>query len=62
MTVTTFDTNGLVDYLNGTVSKGIIYKLVREDKIPYFKMGTRILFRKESIDNWVSEQERRKSC
>ncbi|MFD1851402.1 helix-turn-helix domain-containing protein [Oceanobacillus bengalensis] len=38
-----------------------IYDLVRENKIPHFRIGRKILFTKETIDNWVLEQVRTKS-
>lgn len=39
------------------VSKDLIYQLVREDSIPYFKVGTRILLRQESLDIWIQDKE-----
>ncbi len=33
------------------------YDLVRNKKIPHFKVGAKILFRKEAIDRWVANQE-----
>ncbi|PEK99493.1 hypothetical protein CN601_23780 [Bacillus sp. AFS017336] len=39
------------------VSIDSIYKLVREKKIPYIKVGKRILFRVSSIDEWICKQE-----
>jgi excisionase family DNA binding protein len=44
------------DYLG--VSKDLLYLLVREQKIPCVRAGRRILFRKETIDKWMEEQER----
>lgn len=38
------------------VSIDLIYKLVREKRIPYAKMGRRILFKKEAIDKWLDIQ------
>lgn len=39
------------------VSKDLIYKLVREKRIPFIKIGKRILFRVEAINLWLKEQE-----
>ncbi len=39
------------------VSKGLIYKLARENKIPYIKIGDRVVFRKTTIDEWLREKE-----
>nr|WP_100012435.1 helix-turn-helix domain-containing protein [Lentibacillus sediminis] len=39
------------------VSKDLIYKLVRKKQIPNIKIGGRIMFKKESIDRWLSEIE-----
>lgn len=43
------------------VSKQVIYKLVQRGKIPSFKLGRRLRFRKSKIDAWIDkhEQERR---
>lgn len=41
------------------VSKDSIYALVRENGIPYVRVGKRILFRKETIDNWMQLQEKK---
>ena len=41
------------------VHTDLIYKLVRENKIPHFRMHTKILFIKESVDNWIVEQGNR---
>ncbi|CAI8825449.1 Helix-turn-helix domain-containing protein [Priestia megaterium] len=40
------------------VSKDLIYQLVKENKLPHLKLGRRILFRKDSLDNWMLEQEK----
>lgn len=34
-----------------------IYKLAREKEIPHVKVGRRLLFKKDSIDRWLSEME-----
>jgi len=40
------------------VSTHFIYKLVRQQKIPNAKIGSRVLFKKNTIDNWINELER----
>ena len=39
------------------VSHTTIYKLVREKQIPHFRIRSRILFRLESINEWIGEME-----
>ncbi|QTL47327.1 helix-turn-helix domain-containing protein [Priestia aryabhattai] len=39
------------------VSKDLIYKMVRTKEIPFIRIGRRVLFRKESIDQWLHSQE-----
>jgi len=39
------------------VSKDLIYQLVKENKLPHLKLGRRILFRKNTLDTWMLEQE-----
>lgn len=39
------------------VSKDLIYQLVKEYKLPHLKLGRRILFRKNTLDTWMLEQE-----
>ncbi|TJZ40065.1 helix-turn-helix domain-containing protein [Priestia megaterium] len=43
------------------VSKDLIYSLVREKRIPHIRVGQRILFRKQTIDQWFSIQEAKKN-
>ncbi|MDD3305214.1 MAG: helix-turn-helix domain-containing protein [Bacilli bacterium] len=42
------------DYLS--VSESTIRKLVREKKIPYFRVASKILFDQEKIDQWIGCQ------
>ncbi|MBO1911893.1 helix-turn-helix domain-containing protein [Sporosarcina sp. 6E9] len=35
------------------LSNDTIYKLCREEGIAHFRVGTRILFKKEKLDEWV---------
>ena len=46
----------VANYLNCSTS--VVRKLVLNKKIPFYRVGNRILFRKISIDNWVYEQEK----
>jgi len=34
------------------------YELVRQKAIPHFKVGSKIVFRKEALDAWIEQQER----
>jgi excisionase family DNA binding protein len=45
------DVQNLSDYLH--LSKSCIYKMVSNKSIPHIKLGTRTLFEKNQIDNWV---------
>jgi len=46
-----FDVSSLVNYIH--LSKSSIYKMVSKNTIPHVKIGTRTLFDREQIDNWV---------
>ena len=46
-----FDVQNLAKYIH--LSKSIIYRMVRTQSIPYIKLGTRTLFERNQIDNWV---------
>lgn len=50
-TLTTYE---VAEYLG--VSVDMIYKLVREKKIVHFRIGSRILFKKEAIEQWIEKQ------
>lgn len=39
------------------VSIDMVYKMVRENSIPYIPVGNRKLFRRASIDQWLMEKE-----
>ena len=36
-----------------------IYKHAQEGKIPAFKVGSKWRFKKETIDEWIKQQEKR---
>lgn len=41
------------------ISKDLIYTLVRESAIPHVRIGSRILFNAQSIQNWLNEEEKK---
>jgi excisionase family DNA binding protein len=45
------DVQNLADYIH--LSKSCIYKMVSNKSIPHIKLGTRTLFERNQIDNWV---------
>lgn len=49
----------LKDYLS--ISESTVRKLVREKKIPHFRIATKILFDQEVIDKWLDEQQEKNS-
>ncbi|NPV78211.1 MAG: helix-turn-helix domain-containing protein [Anaerolineae bacterium] len=36
-----------------------VYKLVQDKKLPGFKVGKHWRFRKDSIEKWINDQERK---
>lgn len=44
----------VAEYLG--ISLDMVYLLVREKRIVHFRIGSRILFKKEAIDNWIESQ------
>ncbi|MFH1552172.1 MAG: helix-turn-helix domain-containing protein [Candidatus Omnitrophota bacterium] len=47
----------LADYLQMKVVT--IYKHAQEGKIPAFKVGSKWRFKKETIDEWIKNQEKK---
>lgn len=45
----------LADYV--CISESTVRKLVRESKIPFVKVLSKILFNKQKVDNWLAEKE-----
>lgn len=45
------------EYFKNTISYWKLLELVRAGKIPCFKVGNRILFKRESLNNWISDLE-----
>ena len=41
----------LTDYIH--MSESYVYKMVSKQLIPHIKLGTRTLFERNQIDNWV---------
>ena len=41
----------LTDYIH--MSESYVYKMVSKKLIPHIKLGTRTLFERNQIDNWV---------
>jgi excisionase family DNA binding protein len=45
------------------VSKDLLYKEVRCGKIPHTRLGTTILFRRDTLLSWIEQQENKSvSC
>jgi len=45
------------EVFEGRVSVGWLYLQVREGKMPCFKAGRRVLFRRSTVLAWLEEQE-----
>ena len=45
----------LAEYLK--CSESSVRNMVRDNKIPVFKINSKLNFNKESIDNWIHTQE-----
>ena len=54
-----FTINEVAKYLK--ISKHTAYKLVERGKLPHFRVGRQLRYRKESIDQWATQQERANS-
>ena len=50
-----FTVKEVANYLNCSVSS--IRTLVRKKEIPYFRIGSKLNFNKEAVDNWIHNQE-----
>ena len=55
MTRTTMTAEETAKYLG--VSIDTIYRMVRQKQIPHIRVRKRILFRADSLNAWMSEQE-----
>ncbi len=47
-----FDVGGLAEYIH--LSKSMIYKMVSNNTVSYIKIGTRTIFDRIQIDQWLS--------
>ena len=50
-----FNVKEVAIYLNCSTSS--IRKLVRERSIPFFRIGSKLNFNKEAVDQWIRNQE-----
>ncbi len=51
----TMDSQETAEYLG--VSYGHLMKSVRKNEIPHIRVGTKYLFRKSTLDDWIKQQE-----
>jgi excisionase family DNA binding protein len=49
------------DVFNKSISKDKLYAMVRQNKIPHFKIGSKILFKRETLEAWIKESEDRRT-
>ncbi len=49
-----FNTIEIAEYLRCSVTT--IRRLVKKQKIPFFRIGSKIYFNKKIIDNWIYQQ------
>ena len=45
------------EYFGGRVSYWKLLELAKTGQLPYFKVGNRVFFRWEALDEWVKQQE-----
>ncbi|WP_042361045.1 helix-turn-helix domain-containing protein [Geomicrobium sp. JCM 19055] len=50
----TWDAQQVADYLG--VHKDSVYKMVRKEEIPHFRVLSRIFFLEEEIEAWIMNQ------
>ena len=50
-----FNVKEIAEYLNCSVSS--IRTLVRNKQIPFFRIGSKLNFNKDAVDNWIYNQE-----
>ncbi|BCJ86499.1 helix-turn-helix domain-containing protein [Effusibacillus dendaii] len=53
----TMTVNEAAEYLG--VHVDTIYTMVREKQIPHVRLRRRIVFRRETLNEWMSQQERK---
>ncbi|ODP28507.1 hypothetical protein PTI45_02052 [Paenibacillus nuruki] len=44
-------------YFQGKISKDKLYSEVRMGKIPHLRVGSKILFRRTTLDSWFKDRE-----
>lgn len=49
------------DFFKGKVSYWKILELAKRGEIPHSRIGSRVLFRRESLEAWMAEQEKNSS-
>ena len=54
-----FNIKEAAEYLN--VSVPLLRKLVSEHGILFFRIGKKIMFKKDSLDKWIREKENKES-
>ncbi|WP_409341043.1 helix-turn-helix domain-containing protein [Paenibacillus sp. MBLB4367] len=52
----TMDANEVAEYLR--ISAWTVYDMVRKSSLPFFRVRSRIFFRRREIEKWVQEQMR----
>lgn len=53
LTKVTMTVKEVADYLG--ISRGTVYSRVKANEIPYVKLGGKILFHRETVDNWLAQ-------
>ncbi len=53
-TSTTMNVTEVADYIG--CSQSMVRKLIRTKEIPFYKLGTKIVFQKSVIDWWISNK------
>lgn len=51
------DIDGLLEVLPGT-KKSTVYKWVHENRIPYYKIGRRVMFNADEINDWIESRKK----
>lgn len=49
----------LRDYFQGALGESKLRELVYRGEIPHIRIGNKIIFREESLDDWMSKQEKK---
>jgi len=54
---TTFNVSEIAEYLG--VSRELVYSMVSKNEVPHVRISSRILFKRDSIERWLEELERK---